>query len=81
VQDAKEIYECPHVDARQMLIDVPDPILGSVRLVGPPFKMSGNPEPLTGAAPLLGEHTSEILRDMLGYSDQRVTELQAEGVL
>ncbi len=46
-----------------MLIDVPDPILGSVRLVGPPFKMSGNPEPLTGAAPLLGEHNAEILRE------------------
>jgi CoA:oxalate CoA-transferase len=81
VQNAQEVYECPHLEARQMLIDVPDPILGSVRLVGPPFKMSGNPEPLRGAAPLLGEHTSEILRDMLGYSDQQVTELQAEGVV
>jgi crotonobetainyl-CoA:carnitine CoA-transferase CaiB-like acyl-CoA transferase len=64
-----------------MLIDVPDPILGSIRLVGPPFKLSGDPEPLAGAAPLLGEHTSEILREMLGYSDQQVTELQTEGVL
>ena len=81
VQDAREIYDCPHVEARQMLIDVPDPILGTVRLVGPPFKMSGNTEPLTGAAPLLGEHTSEILREMLAYSHQRVTELRAEGVL
>jgi crotonobetainyl-CoA:carnitine CoA-transferase CaiB-like acyl-CoA transferase len=81
VQNAQEIYECPHVEARQMLIDVPDPILGTVRLVGPPFKMSGNREPLTGAAPLLGEHTSEILQEMLGYSDQKVAELQAEGVL
>ena len=35
-----------------MLIDVPDPILGSVRLVGPAFKMSGSPEPLARAAPL-----------------------------
>jgi len=81
VQDAREIYDCPHVEARGMLIDVPDPILGSVRLVGPPFKMSGNPAPLTGAAPLLGEHTSEILQEMLGYSDERVIGLQAEGVL
>ncbi len=81
VQDAKEVFDCPHVEARQLLIDVPDPILGSVRLVGPPFKMSGSPVPLKAAAPLLGEHTSEILREMLGYSDQKVTELQAEGVL
>jgi CoA:oxalate CoA-transferase len=81
VQNARDIYDCPHVAARQMLIDVPDPILGTVKLVGPPFKMSGNPVPVASAAPLLGEHNGEILREMLGYSDQRVAELQAEGVL
>ena len=81
VQNAQEIYECPHVAARQTLIDVPDPILGSVRLVGPPFKLSGDPRPLTGAAPLLGEHTAEILREMLGYSEEQVSRLQAEGVV
>ncbi len=81
VQNAREIYECPHVEARRTLIDVPDPILGTVKLVGPPFKMSGDPEPVTRAAPLLGEHTSEILREMLGYTDQEVTRLQTEGVL
>jgi crotonobetainyl-CoA:carnitine CoA-transferase CaiB-like acyl-CoA transferase len=64
-----------------MLIDVPDPILGSVRLVGPPFKLSGNTEPVTSAAPLLGEHTAEILQEMLGYSEERVARLQEEGVL
>jgi len=81
VQNAQEIHECPHVKARGTLIDVPDPILGTVRLVGPPFKMSGSPAPVTMAAPLLGEHTADILREMLGYSDQDVTRLQAEGVL
>lgn len=81
VQNARDIYDCPHVAARQMLIDVPDPILGTVKLVGPPFKMSGNPVPVASAAPLLGEHNGEILREMLGYSDQKVAELQAEGVL
>jgi crotonobetainyl-CoA:carnitine CoA-transferase CaiB-like acyl-CoA transferase len=81
VQNAREIAECPHVEARHMLIEVPDPILGSVRLVGPAFKMSGNPEALSGPAPLLGEHTSSILREALGYSEQRIAELQAEGAL
>lgn len=81
VQNAREIYDCPHVAARQLLIDVPDPIMGTVRLVGPPFKMSGNPAPVASPAPLLGEHNGEILREMLGYSDQRVADLQAEGVL
>jgi len=81
VQNAQEIYECPHVEARQMLIDVPDPILGRVRLVGPPIKMSGNTQPVTNAAPLLGEHTTEILQEMLGYSQETVARFQEEGVL
>jgi crotonobetainyl-CoA:carnitine CoA-transferase CaiB-like acyl-CoA transferase len=81
VQNARDIYEDPHVAARQMLIDVPDPVLGKVRLVGPPFKMSGSPEPVLGAAPLLGEHTSDILHELLGYSDEKVTQLQAEGIV
>jgi CoA:oxalate CoA-transferase len=81
VQNAQEIFGCPHVEARRTLIDVPDPVLGSVKLVGPPFKLSASPEPVARAAPLLGEHTSEILRETLGYSDEKVAQLQEEGVL
>ena len=69
VQTAQEIFDCPHVAARKLLIDVPDPILGTVKLVGPVAKLSGNPEPLTRPAPLLGEHNVEILRDVLGYTE------------
>ncbi len=81
VQNAKEIFECPHVAARQQLIDVPDPVLGTARLVGPPFKMSGNTEPVRKSAPLLGEHSSEVLRERLGYSDEQVSQLHEEGVV
>jgi len=81
VQNAKEIFECPHVGARQTLIDVPDPVLGTVRLVGSPVKMSGSTEPVTKAAPLLGEHTAEILQETLGYSDEKIAQLREEGVV
>lgn len=81
VQDAQEIYNCPHVAARQTLIDVPDPILGQVRLVGPPIKLSGSPTPITNPAPLLGQHTAEILAELLGYSEEQVAQLQADGVV
>lgn len=81
VQTAKDIYECPHVEARKIMIDVPDPILGQVRLVGPPFKMSGNPNPVTNAAPLLGQHSADILVERLGYSKEQVAQLKEDGVI
>jgi len=81
VQNAREIYECPHVEARRLLIEVPDAVLGTVRLVGPPFKLSADPQPVALAAPRLGEHSGEILREMLGYTDQEVSRLQSEGVI
>lgn len=81
VQTAKEIFEDPHVEARRLMIDVPDPILGSVKLVGPVARMSGDPEPLVGPAPLLGEHNAEILAERLAYSTEQVAELKRDGII
>jgi crotonobetainyl-CoA:carnitine CoA-transferase CaiB-like acyl-CoA transferase len=81
VQTAQEVFDDPHVAARQLMIDVPDPILGSVKLVGPVARMSANPEPLTGPAPLLGQHNGEILTELLGYSEEQVGRLKADGVI
>ena len=81
VQTAQEIFDDSHVAARKLLIDVPDPILGSVRLVGPVARMSGNPEPITKPAPQLGQHNAEVLKELLGYSDAQVTQLKADGVI
>jgi crotonobetainyl-CoA:carnitine CoA-transferase CaiB-like acyl-CoA transferase len=81
VQNARDIFDCPQVAARGQLIDVPDPVLGTVRLVGPPFKLSGDVEPVRNAAPLLGEHSAEILRERLGYTDENVGQLREKGVV
>lgn len=81
VQSAKEVFEDPHVAARQLLIDVPDPILGSVKLVGPVAKMSSSSGPLTGPAPLLGQHSAEVLTELLGYTEEQVGHLKADGII
>jgi len=79
VQTAGEIFNCPHVDARKLLINVSDPVLGTVKLVGPVAKLSGNPEPLTRPAPLLGEHNAEILREILGYTEEEIGKQEVSG--
>jgi len=81
VQTAQEIFDDSHVAARKLMIDVPDPILGSVRLVGPVAKMSGNPVPITKPAPLLGQHSAEVLNELLGYSAEKVAQMKTEGVI
>ena len=81
VQNAKEVFEDAHVAARRLMIEVPDPVLGTVKLVGPVAKMSGDSEPVTAAAPRLGEHSGEILAEMLGYTEEDVDRLKADGVI
>jgi crotonobetainyl-CoA:carnitine CoA-transferase CaiB-like acyl-CoA transferase len=81
VQTAQEIFDDEQVAARRLLIDVADPVLGSVRLVGPVAKLSSAPEPLTGPAPLLGQHNMEVLTEMLGYTQEEVDRLERDGAL
>jgi crotonobetainyl-CoA:carnitine CoA-transferase CaiB-like acyl-CoA transferase len=81
VQNAREIFEDPQVAARKLMIDVQDPILGTVKLVGPVAKLSGGTEPLTGPAPLLGEHNAAVLKELLGYTEEEVGRLKADGVI
>jgi CoA:oxalate CoA-transferase len=81
VQNAKDVVECPHAAARRTFIDVPDPILGEVRLVGPAVKMSASLEPRTDPAPLLGQHTDEILGTLLEYPREKIAALRGEGVV
>src|SRR6266852_1879608 len=81
VQNAQEIFDDPQVAARKLKIDVPDPVLGSVKLVGPAMKLSSSPAPVTRAAPLLGEHNADVLMEMLGYTREQVDRLEEGGVL
>lgn len=72
--------ENDQVKARNLIRSYEFPGLGKVRLVGNPIlnrSAGGNPDPRP--APLLGEHTEAVLRDVLGYSEGRVASLLASG--
>ncbi|MDC5696537.1 CoA transferase [Intrasporangium calvum] len=76
VQDAQEVLNCEHLADRQLFIDVPDPVIGSARLVGPVVKSADALPPRVEPAPLLGEHTDEILSE-LGLAATEIEHLRS----
>jgi crotonobetainyl-CoA:carnitine CoA-transferase CaiB-like acyl-CoA transferase len=81
VLSAAEAMAHPHLRQRGTVRTVEDPVAGQVELPGFPLRFSAFPKPLKVHAPLLGEHNVEVLGRHLGYSEQRVRELEAQGVL
>jgi crotonobetainyl-CoA:carnitine CoA-transferase CaiB-like acyl-CoA transferase len=76
-----EALKLPHLRQRGTVATVNDPILGSFDLPGFPLHFSSFPEPAGDGAPMLGQHNEEILTGYLGYSRERIGELEAAGIL
>ena len=70
----------PQVAAREMVVEVEHPKAGRTRALGFPIKFSETPAAVTRAAPLLGQHTREILED-LGYSAAEIERLRSGGAI
>ncbi len=71
----------PHIKAREMIVEVEQPFLGTMKMLGSPIKMSVTPSCLRGYGPLLGEHNNAVLASVLGYSDEQIKALYNEAVL
>jgi crotonobetainyl-CoA:carnitine CoA-transferase CaiB-like acyl-CoA transferase len=74
-----EILEDRHVRERQMLVHQEHPVAKSIRVLGIPIKFSATPGSVRRPAPVLGEHTGDVLKE-LGYGDAEITDLAARGV-
>jgi crotonobetainyl-CoA:carnitine CoA-transferase CaiB-like acyl-CoA transferase len=74
-----EALDNPHVAARGMLAELRHPIIGPMRTIAPPTKFSGLPYEVRGPAPWLGQHTTELLRE-IGCTDEEIERLHADGV-
>ena len=75
-----EVYQHPQVQARAMDMEVQHPIAGQIHAIGFPVKYSGTPSVLYRPAPVLGQHTFELLKS-LGYSAEQGRQLELEGVV
>jgi len=71
----------PQVAARGTLVESDHPVAGRVRSVGPPFRMSDTPGRARTPAPLLGEHTEQVLSSRLGLTAAEIARLRDAGVI
>jgi crotonobetainyl-CoA:carnitine CoA-transferase CaiB-like acyl-CoA transferase len=74
------VYEHPQVQARQMDVEIEHPVAGRVHAIGMPVKYSATPGKFSRPAPLLGQHTVEVLRS-IGMSDEEYQHARAQGVV
>ena len=66
---------------RNMVVEIKHPNGKSTKGPGNPIKMSRNNEESFSAAPLLGEHTDEVLKELLNYNESKIAELKSTGVI
>ncbi|MDP6603592.1 MAG: CoA transferase [Rhodospirillales bacterium] len=80
VYDASQVLDDEHVKARDIIVEVPDADMGAFPMPGVAPRLSRTPGAIRRAAPLLGEHTAEIL-GAIGLGGQDLSRLQAAGVI
>ncbi len=81
INTLKQICEDPHIAHRKMLVEIDQPIVGKMQVCASPLKLSETPGEVYAPAPMLGEHSAQVLRDVLGYSRAKIAQLQDEGVI
>jgi len=80
INDLAQVFDDPHVQARGLRVDVPHPLAGRVPVVASPMRLSRTPV-RHGTPPMLGEHTEEVLRDVLGMGEVEIENLRRERVI
>jgi CoA:oxalate CoA-transferase len=73
--------EQPQVKARRVLVEVEHPVIGRLPLPDTPVKLSRTPGGIRGASPALGEHTDDVLRELLAFSDTEIADLRRSAVI
>jgi formyl-CoA transferase len=81
VNDMQHLFADPQVRHRGMVAEVPHPTIGPLRLTGIPVRHSETPGKIRRPPPLLGEHTDDVLAEVLGYSAEKIASLKDRGTI
>ena len=81
VQNAEDMVNCPHLEARHMWTEIEDPIAGKFIVSSNPVKMSRVAEKPVLRPPLLGEHNEEVLGGLVGLTPTKLQEMASEGII
>jgi crotonobetainyl-CoA:carnitine CoA-transferase CaiB-like acyl-CoA transferase len=81
INNLAEVFDDPHVQSRAMVHTWERPGTGPVNLVASPMKLSATPVRNDLAPPLLGQHTQEVLVELLGYSAEKIQQLREASVI
>ena len=81
INDIAQVFEEPQVKARGIRIEADHPVAGRLPMVASPMRFSATPLEHAVAPPVLGQHTDEILRTLLGKSAAEIAKLRADGTL
>jgi crotonobetainyl-CoA:carnitine CoA-transferase CaiB-like acyl-CoA transferase len=81
INDVAQVFEEPQVKARGIKVELDHPVAGRLPTVASPMRFSATPIEYKLAPPVLGQHTEEILRDLLKKTDVEITNLKADGTV
>jgi len=81
INDVAQVFQEPQVKARGVKIELEHPLAGKLPLVASPMRFSETPLEHNLAPPVLGQHTEEILREVLKLGEPEIARLRADGVI
>ena len=83
INNLEQVFDDPHVKARGMVAEVPHPAIDGApaKLIASPLRLSGTPVDIRRAPPLLGQHTDEVLGEVLGLDDAALAALREAGII
>jgi crotonobetainyl-CoA:carnitine CoA-transferase CaiB-like acyl-CoA transferase len=81
INNLAQVAEHPQAKARGSFVEIDHPRAGKLRTVGVPVRMSATPGSVRTPAPMLGQHTDEVLRDLLGLSEREIAALRSAGAV